>query len=220
MQSIAMVSLPAFLTISSFIASPTPCCPFLPLIPLQSPLKKTRYPDATISEVSSRLVSCSPITSRPLATQCLSRMLMWPMPLTPLTVSVRTFKVLNVSSSSRDLALAASCVMRVAFLIPRSPVAFSGRIPSVFRSVPGLYPSSCLGSSDVLGAALPARLDFSVVDTLDYWRGTSKYFYSPRFGSRVFRGGGVPTFLPQVRLPQKTISRCWDVMTRLCLQQR
>ena len=30
MHSIAMPSSPAFLTISSFIASPTPCCPFLP----------------------------------------------------------------------------------------------------------------------------------------------------------------------------------------------
>ena len=58
MHLIAMPSLPAFFTISSFIASPTPCCPFLPL-------KKTRYPDATILEVPPLLVSCRPITSQP-----------------------------------------------------------------------------------------------------------------------------------------------------------
>ena len=39
MHSIVMPSSPAFLAISSFIASPTPCCPFL-LTMLQSPLKK------------------------------------------------------------------------------------------------------------------------------------------------------------------------------------
>ena len=51
MHSIVMSSSPAFLTISSFIASPTPCRPFLSLAPLQSPLKTTRHPDATISDV-------------------------------------------------------------------------------------------------------------------------------------------------------------------------
>ena len=40
MHSIAMPSSPAFLTVSFFIASPTSCCPFLPLTMLQSPLKK------------------------------------------------------------------------------------------------------------------------------------------------------------------------------------
>ena len=40
MHSIAMPSSPAFLTISTFIASPTPCCLFLPLTMLQSPQKK------------------------------------------------------------------------------------------------------------------------------------------------------------------------------------
>ena len=40
MHSTAMPSPPAFLTISSFIASPTLCCPFLPLTMLQSPLEK------------------------------------------------------------------------------------------------------------------------------------------------------------------------------------
>ena len=40
MHSIVTPSSPAFLTIFSFIASPTPCCPFLLLTMLQSPLKK------------------------------------------------------------------------------------------------------------------------------------------------------------------------------------
>ena len=39
MHSIAVPFSPAFLTISSFIASPTPCCPLLPLTKLESPLK-------------------------------------------------------------------------------------------------------------------------------------------------------------------------------------
>ena len=44
---------------------------------------------------------------------------MWPMPLTPLKAAVHTLKVLNVSSSSRLLALAAWCFMRAAFLNAR-----------------------------------------------------------------------------------------------------
>ena len=98
MHSIAMPCSPAFLTISFFIASPTPCCPFFPLAPLQSPLKKTRYLDAEISEVPSLLVSCSSMTSQPFAAQSLSRVSMCPIPLTPLTAAVRTLKVPNVSS--------------------------------------------------------------------------------------------------------------------------
>ena len=109
MHSIAMPSSLAVLTISSFITSPPPCCPFLPLVPLQSPLEKTRYPDATSSEIPSLLVSCSPITSQPFAAQGLSRVLMWPLPLTPLTAAVRMLNVPNVSSSSHDLALAVLC---------------------------------------------------------------------------------------------------------------
>ena len=116
MHSIAITSSSAFLTISSFIASPTPCCPFLPRTPPQSPLQKTHYPDATISEVPPLLVYCSPITSQPFAAQGLSRMSMWPIPLIPLTAAVRT---LNVSSSSQDLALTALCFMRAAFLSAR-----------------------------------------------------------------------------------------------------
>ena len=77
MHSIVMPSSPVFLTISSSVASLTPCCPFLPLTMLQSPLKKTRYPDAKISEVPSLLVSCNPMTSQPFGAQVLSRISMY-----------------------------------------------------------------------------------------------------------------------------------------------
>ena len=43
---------------------------------------------------------------------------------TPLTAAVRTLNVPNVSSSSRDLALAALCFMRAAFLSARFPRRF------------------------------------------------------------------------------------------------
>ena len=121
MHSIAIPSLTAFLTISSFIASPTPCCHFLSLIMLQPPLKNTRYPDAEFSDVLSLLVSCNPMTSQPFAAQVLSRVLMWPIPSTPLTAAVRTLNVPNVSSSSRDLALVALCFLRADFLSARFP---------------------------------------------------------------------------------------------------
>ena len=90
---------------------------------------------------------------------------------------------------------------------------------------PSLFPSKCpppfiqfqvfstqvlaCRSSDVFGAALPSRLDFSIVDTTSaYSRMPSEHASSPRFGSHVFRGGGVPTLLPQARLPRETISLC------------
>ena len=120
MHSITMPSSPVFLTISSCIASATPCCPFL----IQSPLKMTRYPDAEILEVPSLLVPCNPMTSQPFAAQVLSRVSMWPIPLTPLTAAVRTLNVPNVSSSSQDLALAALCFLRADFLSPRFPRRF------------------------------------------------------------------------------------------------
>ena len=61
----------------------------------------------------------------------------------------------------------------------------------------------------MLGVALLARLEFSIVDTFAYLRVPSEHIYSPRFESHVFRGGTVPTLLPQVRLPQERISLCW-----------
>ena len=81
-------------------------------------------------------------------------------------------------------------------LRPRLEISyrFSKQMPSAFRSVPGVfYAGSCLRFSDVLGAALPSRLGFSIVDTFAYSRVTSEHFYSPSFGSHVFRGGGIPT---------------------------
>ena len=96
--------------------------------------------------------------------------------------------------------------------------------PSLFPSkCPPPSLSSCLHSSDVLGAALSPRLDFSIVDTFPFSRVPSKHSSFPRFGSHVFRGGGVPTLLPQARLPRKTISFCWgasppvDAVGRLAL---
>ena len=142
-HSIAMPSSPAFLTISSFIACSAPCCPFLPFALLQSPLENTPYPDATISEVPSLFVSCSPITSQPFAAQGLSRVSMWSIPLTPLT-ALRTLHAPNVSSSSRDLALAALCFMRTAFLSARPPRRFFRANALRFSSVPCsgvFYPS-------------------------------------------------------------------------------
>ena len=58
-------------------------------------------------------------------------------------------------------------------------------------------------------ALIPPRLDFSIVDTSAHSRVPSEHSSSPRFGSHVFRGGGVSTLLPQARLPRETISLCW-----------
>ena len=81
---------------------------------------------------------------------------------------------------------------------------------SAFHAVPGVYPGSCLGSSDVSGAALPPRIDFCIVDTFACPRVTSNHFYSPHFGSHVFRSDGVLTLLPQVQLPRETNSVLWN----------
>ena len=63
----------------------------------------------------------------------------------------------------------------------------------------------------MLGTVLPTRLDSSIVDAFAYSRVTSEHFYSPRFGPRVFRGGGLPT----ARLPREMISLCWDASPSL-----
>ena len=135
---------------------------------------------------------------------------MWMIPLTPFTAAVRTLNVLNVSSSSQDLALAALCFVRAAFLSALFPRRFSEQMPPAFHSAPGVFcPDSCLRFSDVLGAALPTPLDFSIVDTFVYSPVPSEHPYSTRFGSHVFRGSAVPTFLPQERLPRETILLYW-----------
>ena len=211
MHSIVIPSSSGLLTIS-FIASPTPCCPFL-----ASQLKKTRYPDATIWEVPSLFVSCSPMTSQPFAAQVFSRVLMGPIPSTPLTAAVRTLNVPNASSSSRYLALAVLCFLPTD-LFPLRPM------PSAFHSISRVfYLGSCLRSSHVLGAALSPRLDSPIVDTFADSRVPFAHTSSPRFGSHVFRGGGAPTLLPQARLPRETVSLSWsasppvDAVGRLAL---
>ena len=70
----------------------------------------------------------------------------------------------------------------------------------------------------MLGAAFSLRLDLSIIDTLACLRVTFKHFHYPRFGSHVFRGGGVPNLLGTVAarndfalLGYITTSRwCWQ----------
>ena len=140
------------------------------------------------------------LSKKPFAAQVLSRVSVWPIPLTPLTAAVRTSNIPNVSSSSRDLALAALCFLRAEFLSAGFPRRFfRANTLFFFYSVPSAsYPGFCLRSSDVLGIALPPRLDFSIVNTSAYSREPSEHSSSPRFG--------VPTLLPQARLPRETIS--------------
>ena len=73
----------------------------------------------------------------------------------------------NVSSSSRDLLLRALCCLcGRPFSPPAFPVALPDQMPSTIRSVRSIYPGFCLGSSNVLSAALPPRFDFSIVKLL------------------------------------------------------
>ena len=109
-------------------------------------------------------------------------------------------------------------------LRPLPPSLFPSTPPFTQFQVFSTQPGSCLRSSDVLPAALPPRLDLSIVDTFfAYSRVPSEYSSSPRFGSHVFRGGGIPTLLMQARLPRETISLCWgasppvDAVARLAL---
>ena len=79
----------------------------------------------------------------------------------------------NIKSAERELfqprpALATWCFMWAAFLIASSSIAFPDRVPSAVRSVPGFYLGSRLGSSDVVGAALPPRLDSSIAESFAY----------------------------------------------------
>ena len=223
MHSIVMPSSPAFLTTFSFIASPTPCYPFLPLTMLQPPLKKTRYPDAKIPEVPSHLVSCNPMTSQPFAEQVLSRVSMCSIPLTPLTAAVRTLNVPNVSFSSRDLALAALCFLRAGFLSARFPRRFYQANKFRLSLNSRCFLPRCLASFfRRVGCGTPTTP--LIVDTFAYSRVLSEHSSSPRFEPPVFRGGDALTLLPpQARLPRETISLCWgasppvDAVGRLAL---
>ena len=216
MHSITMPSLPVVLTITSFIASSTPYCPFLSLIPLRSPLRQTQYPDATTSNVLSRLVSFSPITFQPFAAQGAD---------VANTVYAVDPCCTNTVHAKHELVQPRPCPGGLVFhpcgwpsLPPASLVPFPEQMSSTVRSVQGVYPYSCLRFSNVLGAVLPTRLEFSVLDTFSYTRVPFEHSYSPRFGSNVFRGGGV-----QARLPRKMISLCWgapppvDAVGRLVL---
>ena len=149
------------------------------------------------------------MTSQPFAAQVLSRVSMWPIPLTPLTAAVRTLNVPSVSSSSRDLALVALCFLWV---------DFSARFPRHFSRANALRLS--LSSRCFLPRFLPSffrRVGCGNPTTprvlhrrhFAFSRVPSSHSSSPRFGSRVFRDGGVPTLLPQAPLPRETISPCW-----------
>ena len=74
---------------------------------------------------------------------------MWSIPLTPLTTVVRTFNVSNVSSSSRDVALAVLCFLRSDFLSARFPRRF---FPTKH---PPLFTQFQVVSAQVLAFVLP-----------------------------------------------------------------
>ena len=197
MHSIAMPSLPASLTIFSSIAtSPTPCCAFLPLTPLQSPLKQTRYRDATSLDVPSLLVSGSPITSQPFVAQGLSRASMSPIRLSPLTAAaMRTLNGPNVSSSSPDLTLVALNNMRAAFLSARLPRRFSQanalRLSLSSRCfLPRLLPSFFRR----VGCSTPNTHLLLHRQTLFLLACALRASPSPDLGSHIVRDGGVPTW--------------------------
>ena len=144
------------------------------------------------------------MTSQPFAAQVLSRLSMWPIPLTPLTAAMRTLNVPNVSSSSRHLALAALCVLWADFLSARFPHRYLRANTLRFSlssgcSLPRFLPSFLRR----VGYGTPAtprplhRRHFHLLAC------ALRAFLSPRFGSHVFRGGGVPTLLPQAQLPRE-----------------
>ena len=117
---------------SSPFARPTPNYPFLPFTPLQSPPKKTRYPDATISEVPSFFIFCSRITPQTFAAQGLSMVSMWPIPLTPYRCCA------NVEHSERELLQPRPRPGGLVFhagglpLRPLPPPSFSSKCPPHF----------------------------------------------------------------------------------------
>ena len=149
-------------------------------------------------------------------------MSIWPIPLAPLTAAVRTLNVPNVSSSSLELALAALCIMRAAFLSVRFPRRFfranalrlslSSRcflprfLPSFFRRVGCSIPTR--NTPRLLHrrhfCLLACALRTSLLSSLRV----------PRFPRRR---------CTKARLPRKTISLCWaasppvDAVSRLAL---
>ena len=121
------------------------------------------------------------IPPQPFAAQGLNRMSMWPIPLTYLAAAVQTLNVSNVSSFSQDHVLVVLYFMRTSF--------FAAHFPR--HSVVVVYPGSCLRFSDVVRAALPTCLDFSIVTIFAYSRVPSESSYCHRLGFPVFHGGSV-----------------------------
>ena len=119
MHSTAMPSPPAFLTISSFITSPTLCCPFLPLTMLQSPLKQNAISRCRnfVSSVPFGLLQSDDVTT--LCSTGSQQGVDVADTVDALTAAVRRLNLPNVSSSSRDLALVALCFLRTDFLSAR-----------------------------------------------------------------------------------------------------
>ena len=212
MHSIAMPSTPVFLTISSFIASPTPCYLLLPLTMLQPPLKKN-----AVSRCRN-YGSSAPfglLQSNDVTTLCSTGSLQGVDEAD--TIDAVDRYCANVERAERELLQPRPRPGGLVFLAgglplrPLPPSLFSSKCPSPFTQSRCSYPGSCLPSSDVLGAAISPRLDFSIVNTIAYSRVLSEHSSSPRFGAHVFRGGGVPTLLPQARLPRETNFLCWDL---------
>ena len=119
----------------------------------------------------------------------------------------------NVERTERELLQPRPRPRGLVFLaggLPLRPLPsslFTSKYPPLFTQFQVFSAQDpCLRSSDVLGTALLPRLNISIVDTSAYSRVPSEHPSSLRFGSHVFRGGGVPTLLPQARLPREMIS--------------
>ena len=142
MHSIVMPSLPAFLTISFCIASPTLCCPFLPLTMLQSPLKQNaasrcrnfgssvpfgflQYDDATnLCSTSSQLGVDVPVTVDAVARSCVN--------------TERTERgLLQPRPRPGDLVFFADGLP----LRPLPPSLFSSKCPSLFAQFLQMFPT-------------------------------------------------------------------------------
>ena len=126
--------------------------------------------------------------------------------------AVRTLNLPNVNSSSRDLALAALRFLRAGFLsasflrrfFRANAIRFS--LSSRWflpRKVFAFVLPTCWVRHSHHVSTSPSSPTFA------YSRVSSEDSSSPRFGSHISCGGGVPTLLPQARLPRETISLCW-----------
>ena len=125
----------------------------------------------------------------------------------PLRAAIRTLNVTNVSSSSRGLALAALCFMRVGSLIIRFPRRFfradALRLSLSSRCLPIfllLLFRRCGFSTLIIPQSFPCRYFFLLACDL----GISTLLAS---GPTFFAAAVSRRF---TRLPQETISHCWD----------